>query len=571
MKYSFINCSFFIIALLIPSICVFAPMGTWIPLVLSSILIVYFSKNFYQNTPHHKFLLILFCFLFWLLISIVLNFKSSGQIIKLIELIIITLSGFLLCKASLYKKRFKGFTILFTISFIVSSILMLIDIYGSFGIKLWLSKNLDFNNFENFYSVKEWVSLKSFRNEYFYSIQSYLNNSYDRGIAALTILVMPITCLCLNLKIKKLKILLITIILVLVLVLSLNNLAVFLSVIVSFILATLFFFTKKFYRKTFIFIILTYMMSAPALLGFLDYKNFYHYETSINNKLKYFSDKYRHTKCEMVLKKEFKYFNKSQIENLNKELIGKTVSIDEINNAAKNVQNFFLKKGESPVYVLVPLLKISDHNEIHFIISKENVKIKELNSGHKNKIKVHGIRYIPLNCSFNLISFYFAKAHINDPIEIFEFQAYYLASKIIHRLTIWSFVKEKILEKPLFGHGFFTSGKIGESYQIKNLNNAKINAIPLHPHNATMQLWMELGLVGVVLFSILLALLINRIYKESKLNFLNSAFAFISLIQFFLIGQISYGFWQPWWISINIICFISYYLLFNKRGLKNFS
>ena len=76
--------------------------------------------------------------------------------------------------------------------------------------------------------------------------------------------------------IKKLKILLITIILVLVLVLSLNNLAVFLSVIVSFILATLFFFTKKFYRKTFIFIILTYMMSAPALLGFLDYKNFYH-------------------------------------------------------------------------------------------------------------------------------------------------------------------------------------------------------------------------------------------------------------------------------------------------------
>ena len=43
----------------------------------------------------------------------------------------------------------------------------------------------------------------------------------------------------------------------------------------------------------------------------------------------------------MVLKKEFKYFNKSQIENLNKELIGKTVSIDEIDNAAKNVQNFF--------------------------------------------------------------------------------------------------------------------------------------------------------------------------------------------------------------------------------------
>ena len=166
MKYSFINCSFFIIALLIPSICVFAPMGTWIPLVLSSILIVYFSKNFYQNTSHHKFLLVLFFFLFWLLISIVLNFKSSEQIIKLIELIIITLSGFLLCKASLYKKNFKGFTTLFTISFIVSSILMLIDIYGSFGIKLWLSKNLDFNNFENFYSVKEWVSLKSFRNEY---------------------------------------------------------------------------------------------------------------------------------------------------------------------------------------------------------------------------------------------------------------------------------------------------------------------------------------------------------------------------------------------------------------------
>ena len=39
-------------------------------------------------------------------------------------------------------------------------------------------------------------------------------------------------------------------------------------------------------------------------------------------------------------------------------------------------------------------------------------------------------------------------------------------SKKLHRLIIWSYSKEKILEKPIIGHGFFASRYIASEQQI---------------------------------------------------------------------------------------------------------
>ncbi len=80
-----------------------------------------------------------------------------------------------------------------------------------------------------------------------------------------------------------------------------------------------------------------------------------------------------------------------------------------------------------------------------------------------------------------------------------------------------------------------------------------LSAIPLHPHNSILQLWLELGVIGIVLFYILLYKIINKIYDIKKINPKYAAFGLASFFQIFLIGQFSYGFWQTWWISIIFI------------------
>ena len=139
-----------------------------------------------------------------------------------------------------------------------------------------------------------------------------------------------------------------------------------------------------------------------------------------------------------------------------------------------------------------------------------------------------------------------------------------LERKILHRMVIWSFTKEKILERPLFGHGIFSSKAIGDQYKIINHENKMLSAIPLHPHNSILQIWLELGVVGIILFYFLLHKIINKIYKIKKFNHQYAAFSLASLCQIFLIGQFSYGFWQTWWISIIFINIFIYSILYKK-------
>ena len=93
-----------------------------------------------------------------------------------------------------------------------------------------------------------------------------------------------------------------------------------------------------------------------------------------------------------------------------------------------------------------------------------------------------------------------------------------LEGGIIHRRIIWSFSKEKILERPLFGHGIFSSRDIGDQYKILNNDDKILSAIPLHPHNSILQLWLELGVIGIIFFYFFLYKIMNKIYQIKKKN-----------------------------------------------------
>jgi O-antigen ligase len=114
-----------------------------------------------------------------------------------------------------------------------------------------------------------------------------------------------------------------------------------------------------------------------------------------------------------------------------------------------------------------------------------------------------------------------------------------------HRLLIWSFAGDRIAERPLTGWGLDASRAIpGGDDPIRPGEPW----MPLHPHNAALQVWLELGAPGAVLFALLVALVWGALAR-AEWPPLFAAAAGGSLTIAFVGCFGTYGIWQEWWLG----------------------
>ncbi|MDX1924210.1 MAG: O-antigen ligase family protein [Rickettsiaceae bacterium] len=143
-----------------------------------------------------------------------------------------------------------------------------------------------------------------------------------------------------------------------------------------------------------------------------------------------------------------------------------------------------------------------------------------------------------------------------------------------HRLFIWKFTATKALEKPVFGWGFNSSQDIpvDEEVDVIYFHQYKWYPLPLHPHNNFMQIWIECGVVGLVLFALMLVKLIFRVKKvyAKKHNLLWLSSALGCFMNYLFISMISYGLWQMWWVSVSAMTLILFDLLahLGRKGVE---
>lgn len=138
-----------------------------------------------------------------------------------------------------------------------------------------------------------------------------------------------------------------------------------------------------------------------------------------------------------------------------------------------------------------------------------------------------------------------------------------------HRLFIYNFVSRKALEKPFFGWGFASSSviPIDEDYDIIYYEQYRWNPLPLHPHNNILQIWLETGIIGLILYGLMVVKFLNRIFLISRRSqdYLWGAISLAASINYLTIGLISYGIWQEWWILLGSFTIL---LLFLFRIIK---
>jgi O-antigen ligase len=120
-----------------------------------------------------------------------------------------------------------------------------------------------------------------------------------------------------------------------------------------------------------------------------------------------------------------------------------------------------------------------------------------------------------------------------------------------HRLLIWSFAGDRIAERPITGWGLDASRAIpGGDDPIRPGEPW----MPLHPHNAALQVWLELGAPGAALFALLAATLWGAL-AGVEWPPLFAAAAGASLTIAFIGCFESYGIWQEWWLGTLSLSF----------------
>ena len=114
-----------------------------------------------------------------------------------------------------------------------------------------------------------------------------------------------------------------------------------------------------------------------------------------------------------------------------------------------------------------------------------------------------------------------------------------------HRLLIWSFAGDRIAERPLAGWGLDSARAIPGG---KDPIRPGQSWMPLHPHNAALQLWLELGVPGTVLFALIVSVVWMALARANWPR-LYCAAAGASLAIALIASCAAYGIWQEWWLG----------------------
>lgn len=115
-----------------------------------------------------------------------------------------------------------------------------------------------------------------------------------------------------------------------------------------------------------------------------------------------------------------------------------------------------------------------------------------------------------------------------------------------HRVEIWGHAAERALRTPVLGQGIDASRSLPPEGVVSDFSPIGDSLLPLHPHNAFLQVWLETGAVGAALA---LAVLLMLLAATARLDRRAQPFALALYATALAMGGTAYGIWQPWWMA----------------------
>lgn len=124
----------------------------------------------------------------------------------------------------------------------------------------------------------------------------------------------------------------------------------------------------------------------------------------------------------------------------------------------------------------------------------------------------------------------------------------WLPNSLMHRVEIWRFAAARAWERPLLGWGLDGSREIpggGANVVVWLMDGGRLisfpsQVLPLHPHDFLLQIWLELGFVGLALAMAVIAALLRTCRSSGQVAAIAAAIT---------VAVASYSLWQSWWVA----------------------
>lgn len=110
------------------------------------------------------------------------------------------------------------------------------------------------------------------------------------------------------------------------------------------------------------------------------------------------------------------------------------------------------------------------------------------------------------------------------------------------RMDYWSYAVDWISDKPLKGWGLDASRMFGPG-------------IRLHPHDAALQVWLELGVIGAAAATVFWVTIFHR--QERRHPDLGAAAGAAAAVSYLTFAAVSFGVWQEWWLALGAMAVVS--------------
>ena len=115
-----------------------------------------------------------------------------------------------------------------------------------------------------------------------------------------------------------------------------------------------------------------------------------------------------------------------------------------------------------------------------------------------------------------------------------------------HRIDIWEYCGQLIAERPWLGYGFKNSDYVPGGHWLMPLTHQPAD-LPSYPHNVLLQIQLEQGLPGVLIFYVALAYLLCRLARSAAVPRAAGLALLATGMSVWLVGYpLSRGHWVGW-------------------------
>ncbi|HCK18535.1 MAG TPA: hypothetical protein DHW36_08465 [Thalassospira sp.] len=124
----------------------------------------------------------------------------------------------------------------------------------------------------------------------------------------------------------------------------------------------------------------------------------------------------------------------------------------------------------------------------------------------------------------------------------------------VHRQMIWHFTFSHVFDHPIIGYGINAAPWVPGANELAGSSTQSV--LPGHPHNWFMEIWLETGVLGLVVVVPLVFMIGLTGFKDVRHNgIVASGLTLMMMAAYWFAGLFNYSFWTSWWFGVVLLTF----------------